>query len=148
MTTLARFNPLRTATRFEPPTMFDDLIRNFAIRPGFGASEPAPDMKLDVSEEDKAFIVRAEIPGVAKEDIEVSVEGPMVALSAEVKRDKTWQDKETTLYSERYFGKVYRSFTLPQDVESGKCDARYEGGVLTLKLPKRGNGASKKIAVS
>ena len=145
MTTLTRFNPLRTATRFEP---FDDLIRNFAMRTGFGDAEPAPEMKLDVSEEDKAFIVRAEIPGVTKEDIEISVEGPQVSLSAEVKRDKSWHDKEKALYTERYYGKVYRSFTLPHEVDPGKCDARYEGGVLTLKLPKRANGASKRITVS
>lgn len=100
MTLLTRWNPLRTATRFEPPTAFDDLFRNFALRTGFGDTEPAPEMKLDVSEEDKAFIVRAEIPGVTKDDIEISVEGPQVSVSAEVRRDKSWQDKEKTLYTE------------------------------------------------
>jgi HSP20 family protein len=147
MTTLTRLNPFRATARFEPPTPFDDLFRKFAMRTGFDA-EPAPEMKLDVSEEDKAFIVRAEIPGVTKEDIEIAVEGPQVSISAEVKRDKSWHDKERALYIERYYGKVYRAFTLPQEVDSGKCDARYEGGVLTLKLPKRGNGSSKRIMVS
>ena len=148
MTTLARWTPFRPPTRFESSAPFEDMFRNIAMRAGFGESEPAPDMKLDVSEDEKSFVVRAEIPGVAKEDIVVSVEGAQVSVSAEIKRDKSWQDKEKALYSERYYGKVYRSLTLPHEVDSSGGDAHYEGGVLTLKLPKRANGTSKRIAVS
>jgi len=71
-----------------------------------------------------------------------------VAISAEVKRETKNKDSETELYSERYFGKVYRAFSLPADLESAKADARYDNGVLMLTLPKKANGSSRKITVS
>ena len=108
----------------------------------------APDMRLDVTEKDNAYLVKADLPGVDKRDIEVSVEGNQVAISAEVKRSTEQKDDEHTLCSERYNGKVYRAFSLPAEIDSAKADAHYEGGVLTLTLPKSGNGASRRISVS
>ena len=148
MTTMTRFNPFKAMTRFDPIAGLDDLFRGLGTRPAWREFDVAPDVRIDVSENDKAYNVRAEIPGVDKQDIEVSVEGNQVAISAEVKREMKKKDNEKDIYSERYFGKVYRAFTLPSELDSTKADAHYEHGVLFLTLPKKSNGGTRKIAVS
>ena len=104
-------------------------------------------LKLDVREDDKAYTVHAEIPGVKKEDIHVHIEGNLVSISAEVKNEKEIKEGEKLLRSERYFGKLSRSFKLAQDVDEGKANARYNDGVLELSLPKRGNNGSKRLTI-
>jgi HSP20 family protein len=91
--------------------------------------------------------VLAEIPGVKKEDIQVSVDGNQVAISAEVKRQKEEKQGEKTLRSERYYGKVYRSFALGQDVDQEKAQAKYENGVLELRLPKKAAASTRTLTV-
>lgn len=153
MTTLARWNPFKAAARLDPMSSFpisrfDDMFRSLASPSLWREMEMAPDMRLDVTEKDNAYLVKADLPGVDKGDIEVSVEGNQVAITAEVKRSTEQKDDEHTLCSERYYGKVYRAFSLPAEIDSAKADAHYEGGVLTLTLPKSGNGASRRISVS
>lgn len=149
MTTLTRWNPFKATTRFDPMATFDDMFRGLSSRPMWRDLEiTAPDMRVDVTEDDKAFHVKAEMPGVDKNDIEVSVEGNQLTISAEVKRESKKTEEEREVYTERYFGKVYRAFTLPSDLDSSKADAHYEGGVLHLTLPKKPNGSTRKITVS
>ncbi len=148
MTTLTRWNPLKTPTRFDPLANFEDIFRGLATREPWRDLEVMPDMRIDVTEDDKAFHVKAEIPGVNKDDIDISVDGNQLTISTETKREKTSKDAEKELYCERYFGKTYRSFTLPGDFDGSKADARYEGGVLSLSLPKKTNGSTRKITVS
>lgn len=149
MTTLTRWNPFKAPTRFDPVATFEDMFRGLNTRPLWRELEAAPDMRIDVSEDDKAFHVKAEVPGASKDDIEISIEGNQVAISAEVKRETSKKgDDKKELYTERYYGKVYRAFTLPNDLDSSKADAHYDGGVLTLTLPKKSNGSARKIAVS
>lgn len=147
MTALTHWNPFKRTSRFDPLVNFEDLFRGIGTRPMWRELEAVPDMPVDVTENDKAFSVKAEIPGVDKKDIEVSVEGNQVAISAEVKRE-TKKEEEKEVCTERYYGKVYRAFTLPSDLDSTKSEARYEGGVLTLTLPKKHNGGTRKIAIS
>ena len=104
-------------------------------------------MKLDVSEDDKAYSIHAEIPGVKKEDIHVSVDGSQVAISAEVKNEKDIKEGEKLLRSERYFGKVSRTFVLDQDVDEETAQAKYNDGILELRLPKRSSAKTKSIAI-
>lgn len=85
---------------------------------------------------------------VVTDDIEVSVEGSQVAISAEVRRETKNKDDERELYTERCYGKIYRTFSLPSDIDSNKADARYDNGVLHLTLPKKSNGSMRKIAVN
>lgn len=149
MNTLTRWNPFKTVTRFDPVGTFDDLIRGFGMRPMWQESDiGTPDVRIDVTEDGKCYHVKAEIPGVKKDDIEISMEGNRVAISAEVKRETKKKDDEKEVYTERYFGKIYRSFTLPTDLDNAKADAHYENGVLHLTLPKKSNGGSRRIAVS
>lgn len=147
MSALTRWNPIKTA-RFDPMMSFDDLFRSLGTRPAWRDLDTAPDIRIDVNENDTSFIVKAEIPGVAKNDIEVSVERNQVSISAEVKRETKKKEDDKEICTERYYGQVYRAFTLPNDLDSTKADAHYENGVLTLTLPKTRNGSSRKIAVS
>lgn len=133
-------------TRFDP---FDDLFRGFFVRPIGLTTEttPAPSIKMDVKEQEGAYLVHAELPGVKKEDIHVMVDGKQVTLSAEVREDKEVKEGERVLRCERYFGKVSRSFQLTHDIDDAKAAAKFADGVLELTLPKRASGASKQLVV-
>jgi HSP20 family protein len=107
----------------------------------------APEIKMDVSEDDKAFRVKAEIPGVKKEDIKVSIDGNQVSISAEVKKETEEKKGETVIRSERYYGNQYRGFTLQQDIDQARAEAKYEDGVLILTLPKKETTSAKQLSV-
>ena len=92
--------------------------------------------------------MRAEIPGVKKDDIKVAVDGNQVSISAEVKKEKEEKEGKKVIRSERYYGKVYRSFSLAQDVDQNATKAKYSDGVLELTLPKKPGTAGKEITVS
>lgn len=133
-------------TRVDP---FDDLFRGFFVRPvDFnGQPQQAPSIKMDVREQGDAYLVHAELPGVKKEDIHVVVDGNQVSISAEVRQEKEVKEGERTLRSERYFGKVSRSFQLQQDLDDTRSVARFADGVLELTLPKRVASPSKRLAI-
>jgi len=139
MANILRYNPADTA--------FDDLFRGFFMRPVRFEGMQEIQIKIDVSEDDKAYTVHAEIPGVKKEDIHVTVDGSQVAISAEVKNEKEVKEGEKVLRSERYYGKVSRAFVLEQDVDETSAQAKYNDGILELRLPKRSTAKSKNITV-
>lgn len=142
-----RWNPFKTLPRFDPAPDFDNLFRGFGLRPMLREMDLSPEIRMDVNEDETFYRVKAEMPGVDKDDIEVSIDGNQVSISAEVKHDPEKKNGERELHSERYYGRIYRSFTLPTDVDAGKADARYDGGVLTLTLPKQPNGQSRRLAI-
>jgi len=123
----------------------DDLFRGF-FRPVRGERE-AVSIKLDVTEKDNAYTVRAEIPCVAKDDIQVSIEGNQVTIGAEVKRETEKKEGERVLHSERYFGSAFRSFTLPSELDEQASAAKYENGVLELTLAKKPAVAGRKLTI-
>jgi HSP20 family protein len=88
----------------------------------------------------------AELPGVKKEDISVSIDGDEVSISAEVKQEKE-AEGESVLRNERYFGPVRRGFTLPQEVDESRAEAAYHDGLLELTLPKKPGAAPKPLTV-
>ncbi len=140
MANITRFSPIDDA--------FDDLFRGFFVRPlGFESPAGAAQFRVDVSENDNAYTLRAEIPGVKKEDINVTIDGDTVAISAEVKHEKDVKDGERMLRSERYYGKAYRAFTLGQAVDEAGANAKYANGVLELTLPKKAAVQAKRITV-
>jgi HSP20 family protein len=147
MNQLTHWNPFKPLAKFETPAGFEDFFRNFGLRPAWRDLEVMPEIRIDVSEDDKAYRIKADIPGVKKEDIDVSIEGREIAISAESSK-KTERKDESTLYTERSEGRFYRSFTLPLEVDSKSAEARYDGGVLSLTLPKKPNGKSHRITVS
>lgn len=132
--------------------LVDDLFRGFLVRPlpfegrGDGGGV-LPRTKVDVAEKNGAYLVTAELPGVRKEDIHVTIDGPQVTLEAEVKREREAGKDERTLHSERVYGKIVRSFTLPQEVDEAKAEAKYHDGVLELTLPKKGAAQRKELSI-
>jgi HSP20 family protein len=136
-------------TRWDPfEENLDDLFKGFFLRPmRLEQSQEPARIRMDVKEDEKAYVVHAEIPGVKKDDIQVSIDGNQVAITAEVKRQKEDRQGEKTLRTERYYGKVYRAFSLGQDVDQEQAQARYENGVLELTLPKRAAASSRKLTV-
>lgn len=146
MNQLTHWNPFKALTRAASPFEFDDVFRAFPMRPLLDTMQ-VPDIRVDVSETDTAYAIKADIPGAKKEDIDVSVEGRLVTISARTAKESEKKDA-TSLYRERSEGQVFRSFSLPGDVDQAKAEARYENGVLDLTLPKKGNGNNHRIKVS
>ena len=131
---------------------FDSAFRRFLSSPVFSpmaeAPVAAPSMRLDITESNGSYIVKADLPGVKKEDINVRVDGNIVQIDAEVRQQKeTKGEGDKVLRSERYFGSVSRTFSLAQDVDDARSNAKYDNGVLTLELPKKSTSASKKLNV-
>ena len=139
MVNITRYSPIDGA--------FDDLFRGFLMRPLRFEEQPEVQIKMDVSEDEKAYTVHAEIPGVKKEDIHVSIEGNKIAISAEIKNEKEVKEGEKVLRSERYYGKASRTFTLAQDVDEAAAQAKYNNGVLELQLPKKITAKAKRLTI-
>jgi HSP20 family protein len=134
--------------RYSPSeNAFDDLFRGFFMRPVRFDGQQDTQLKLDVSENEKSYTVQAEIPGVKKEDIHVNIDGSQVSISAEVKNEKEVKEGQRLLRSERYCGKVSRTFVLDQDVDEETAQAKYTDGVLELSLPKRSTAKAKSITI-
>jgi len=126
---------------------FDDLFKGFFVRPMTFENQSQAQFRIDVKEDDGAYFVQAEIPGVNKEDINVTINGNQVAISAEVKREREDKQGEKVLRSERYYGKAYRAFSLAQDVDEATAQAKYNEGVLELRLPKKAAVTAKKLSI-
>ncbi|HEX2332675.1 MAG TPA: Hsp20/alpha crystallin family protein, partial [Burkholderiales bacterium] len=101
----------------------------------------------DVAESNGAYTVTAELPGVKKEDIQVTIDGAQVTLAAEVKKEKEASQDERVLHTERVYGKVSRTFTLPQEMDESKAEAKFKDGVLELRLPKKAATQRKQISI-
>ena len=133
-------------------SLFDDFFKDvapgFFIKPLHGDALPAASqIRVDVKENEKEYSVHAEIPGVNKEDIQVSVEGNIVTLRAEIGQQDKQTEGEKVLRSERYYGAVSRSFQLPADIDEAAAKARYENGVLLLTLPKKVSSTPQRLVV-
>jgi HSP20 family protein len=139
MANLTRYNPFDET--------FDDLFKGFFVRPMSLDNPPTTaQVRMDVAEDDGAYTVYAEIPGVKKDDINVTIDGNQVAITADVKPNQ--QDKgEKVLRSERFYGKVYRAFSLAQDVDEASAQAKYNDGVLELRLPKKAAVSARKLSI-
>lgn len=140
MANVTRYDPFDIG--FEP---FDNLFRGF-LHP-VRLEQDIPQIKMDVKEEENAYRVHAEVPGVKKEDIHVAVEGNTVSISAEVKKESEEKEGEKVLKRERYYGKVARSFALANDIDETNASAKYTEGILELVLPKKRSSSSRKLSV-
>ena len=132
----------------------EDVVRGFFVRPvDFGGAPvggiatEAPQMKVDVKETEKGYEVHAELPGMKKEDIHVHIDGPVVSISAERKQEKEVKEGEKVLRTERYFGKVSRSFQLGQEIDEANSSAKFNDGVLELVLPKKAEAQARRLTI-
>jgi HSP20 family protein len=103
--------------------------------------------RLDVSENEKAFEVQAELPGVRKEDLKVAIDGQRVTIEGECQQANEQRQGEQVVYSERSTRRYQRSFTLPSEVDDAGAEAKLENGVLMLTLPKKQGGAAKRLTI-
>jgi HSP20 family protein len=129
---------------------FEDLFPEFFRRIGRPlqlSGEMPADIRIDVTENDKDYSVRAEIPGAKKEDIRVSVDGNFVSIAAEVRKEKEEKSGGRVLVRETYYGSASRGFSLAHEIDAQKVVAKLEDGVLKLTLPKREGSASRSITV-
>ena len=143
---------MANVSRYDPfGEVFDDLFKGFFVKPvGYEAaptSAPVRGMRVEVSEHNGEYKVQAELPGVKKEDIRVQIDGDQVSIAAEVKAEREAKEGERVVHSERYYGKVARSFRLGEDIDDSKVEAKYVDGVLELRLPKKAVTASRQITI-
>jgi HSP20 family protein len=141
MLNITRFNPLEDT--------FDNLFRGLPVwipSPERRPATPAQ-FRMDVTENEKEYQVLAEMPGVKKEEISITINGNEVAVSAEVKHEKVVKNGDTVLCAERYYGTIKRQFSLGQEVDEASAKAKYTDGVLELTLPKKAAAAAKRLAV-
>ena len=147
MANITRFDPFGNLKRFDPFGGMDEVFKDLWVRPWQSGIDLNPQIKMDVTENDQGYLVKAEIPGVNKEDVHIEIDGNQVAITAEVKKEKEEKKGEMTLRSERYYGKQYRSFSLAHDIDDAKAEAKYNNGVLELTLPKKAGTATKQLKV-
>lgn len=127
---------------------FESALRRFLPTSIFEGDPPQLKMRIDVTENDKAYTVKADIPGVKKDDIDVQVDANMVSITAEARSEKEERGNgDRVLRSERYSGTVTRAFSLGQDVDSSAVQATYADGVLTLELPKKSPADARRISI-
>jgi HSP20 family protein len=130
--------------------LFDDTLeRYFAPAATATAETPAArNPALDVAESDRAYTVKLDMPGVAKEDVKVSIEGRQVNVQAQSEKADERREGERLVYRERSATTYARSFTLAAEVDQAEAVAKLENGVLTLTLPKRGARSAAQLTVN
>jgi HSP20 family protein len=123
--------------------LFDDRF--------FGLSEPASGARsaaLDVAETERDYTVTLDVPGVAKDDVKISIDGKRVSVEAQVRKDAEKKDGERVVYRERSLASFSRSLTLPAEVDEAASSAKLDQGVLTLTLAKKQAAQARRITVN
>ena len=149
MNTLIRTVRNPAARRFGDD--FDNLFEGFFRPMRWADQEIASEgltPRLDVVERNEEYVVRTEIPGARKEDIEVAVENGVLTISAETKSETEEKEGERVIRQERRYGRYLRSLRLDKTVDDKKVKASYKDGVLELVLPKAEEVKPKKITVN
>jgi HSP20 family protein len=125
----------------------DNMFNNLRMMPTWANMEAESNIRIDVNETDDAYMVKADMPGINKDDIKVNVEGNQVTIQSETKKEQEEKKEGKVVRSERYYGQQSRSFTLAQDVDETKAEAKYQDGVLQLTLPKKPGASKKQITI-
>ncbi|MBB2925642.1 Hsp20/alpha crystallin family protein [Paraburkholderia silvatlantica] len=143
MSTISRYDPFSIEG---VPDLFHGLFR--PVRAAGGVQGQAASIRIDVTEDEAGFTVKAEMPGIDRKDIDVKIDGNLVSIAAKVERGSELKEGERVVRRERYAGSVSRAFTLAAEIDDEKASAQYKDGVLTLTLPKRAAGASKRLEIN
>lgn len=142
MSNISRYDPFSLEG---VPDLFQGLFRPLRAA---GVETQAASVRVDVTEDEAGYTVKAEMPGVEKKDIDVKIEGNLVSIAAKVERGGELKEGERVVRRERYSGSVSRAFTLAAEIDDEKASAQYKDGVLTLMLPKRAAGARKRLEIN
>ncbi len=140
---------MASLTHYRPfDDTFEDFFKGFLVRPmAFEGPAQQLQVKVDVKEDENAYTIYADVPGVKKDDLNVTIDGNQVAISAEVKRHREDKQGDKLVHAERYVGKVYRAFSLVQEVDESQAQAKYVDGVLELRLPKKAAASARKLTI-
>ncbi len=148
---MSALTPLSRFEQFDDlfPDMFRRFMRPAAFPSALAGFDRTNDIRVDVTETDNSYDIRAEVPGFKKDEIRVAIDGNYVSISAETKREKEEKTGkgERTLVKELYYGGASRSFSLPQDVDEKHSVAKYEDGMLKLTLPKKTETSRKTLSI-
>lgn len=136
---------LRTQDPFSLDPLFDEPF-GFLLPWRAPLAERGPQIRVEVTESDGQYLVKAEVPGVRKEDLDVNIDNNQVSISAEVKKESETQAGRM-LRSERRYGWLRRSIWLEDAVDQSKASARYHDGLLELTLPKRAATSAKHLEI-
>ena len=140
MVNINRFAPLDDA--------FDHLVRGFLVRPvSLDDTATAAKFRVDIAEDDKAYTVHADLPGVKKDDIHIAIDGEQVSITAETRNEKAVKEGDRMLRTERHAGKYHRTFALGNVVDEAAASAKYVDGVLEVTLPKKVAPAARRITI-
>lgn len=143
MSNLTRHDPFESI-----PDLFQGFFRPMRSLATFAEDPSLAHVKIDVTENEAAYTVKAELPGVEKKDIDVKIDGNIVSITAKAERNKELKEGERVLRSERYSGMISRSFSLESDIDENAATAQYQDGVLSLTLPKKTTSARRRLEVS
>lgn len=149
---LVRSSPFSDISRFDPFRLdplrgIDELMRDLSMLPALGGFDAKAGIRLDVEETDKAFLVKADMPGIKKEDIKVAIEGNLVTIEAQSASESEEKQAGKLVRRERYVGQQFRRFSLPQDIDDKVAEASYDNGVLSLNLPKKSGSIGKTLSI-
>ena len=145
MSNLTRWEPAREmmTLREAMDRLFDDAFtRPLSIRDGWSMATPA----IDLYQTDNEVVVKASIPGMKAEDVQINVSGDVLTLKGEVKQEQEHKDRAWHIREQR-FGSFERSIVLPTEVKTDKAEAVFESGILTITLPKADEVKPKTINV-
>lgn len=130
--------------------LFDDSVLDRFFNTG-RADTTAPGQRspaLDVAETERSYTVKVDLPGIAKDDVKIAIDGRRVSIEAQTERSEEKKDGERVIYTERSSASYARSFTLPSEVDQAESSAKMDNGVLTLTLAKRGASKATQLTVS
>jgi HSP20 family protein len=130
------------------PDLFQGFFRPMRSLATVTGDLPLSDVKIDVTESETAYSVKAELPGVDKKDIDVKIDGNVVSIAAKAEHNKELKEGERLIRSERYTGMISRSFSLESDIDENAATAQYQDGVLSLTLPKKTTAARKHLQIN
>jgi len=141
---IKRWDPFRELISLRDD--MDRLFSSFFGRPSIEEQEGVWAPVIDLEEDNENFLVKAELPGLKKEDIKISVRGNLLTITGERKQEAETKNK-TYHRVERFYGKFSRTITLPSDVDADKVKANYKDGLLTITLPKPETMKPKEIEI-
>jgi HSP20 family protein len=124
--------------------LFDDALDRVYGGPQSALRSPA----LDVAESEAGYAVSVDLPGVAKDDVKITIDGRSVSVSAQTRRDESKKEGERVIYRERSASSFARSFTLPEEIDQDASLAKLDHGVLTLNLAKKRVTAAKQLTIN
>ena len=133
-------------TRYDRDDFVPEMMRRF-FRAAPWYESDGGDIRIDVAETERTYEVSAAVPGVKREDIQVSVDGNFVSITTETKSEREQKEGGRTLLRESYVGRASRSFTLGQEIDADKVKAKLEDGVLKLSMPKREGASARRIDI-